>query len=231
MHDYGFTPNGLFGLTQVKSYVPHRDDVYDPTKPNQGNSCVGTPNEDGCTEETTLDMLTPQMGAVDVRLFFHAERTAKDWAKCRWGEGSDAPHFWRYSHVSAAQVCYTIEALYYAQCGYLVSIVVVQWSDLLICKTRNLSIAQQGMVNFNMNCALFSETALVAFLCYFKWINVALGTRMIAFPHFAVPSLSFFMVIIFYDETRKVFLRLGMVPSKTTGRIKFDGWVVRNTYY
>jgi hypothetical protein len=54
---------------------------------------------------------------------------------------------------------------------------------------------------------------------------------MIAFPHFAVPSVSFFMVIIFYDETRKVFLRAGMVYSRSTGRITFKGWTVRNTYY
>jgi hypothetical protein len=39
------------------------------------------------------------------------------------------------------------------------------------------------------------------------------------------------MIIIFYDETRKVFLRKGMIFSRSTGRIKFDGWVVRNTYY
>ena len=235
MHDYGFTPSGLFGLTQIKSYRPLDSDVYNPAADFKGNSCANEANrQEGmdCADrdEETFDMLTPQMSALDVRLFFH-ERDRTDWSRCRWSTDGDAPHFWKYSHVSANQICYTIEALYYAQCGYLVSIVVVQWSDLLICKTRNLSIAQQGMVNFNMNCALFSETALVAFLCYFKWINVALGTRMIAFPHFAVPSLSFFMVIIFYDETRKVFLRLGMVPSKTTGRIKFDGWVVRNTYY
>ena len=241
MNDYGFTPGALFGLTQIKSYVPLDSDVYNPALKYKGNTCVAIAKGEATAvgaaaklcaekEEDVLDMLTSQMGAIDVRLFFW-ERPYDDWSKCRWDPKGDMPHFWSYSHVSANQVCYTIEALYYAQCGYLVSIVVVQWSDLLICKTRNLSISQQGMVNFNMNCALFSETALVAFLCYFKWINVALGTRMIAFPHFAVPSLSFFMVIIFYDETRKVFLRLGMVPSRTTGRIKFDGWVVRNTYY
>ena len=241
MNDYGFTPGALFGLTQIKSHRPLDSDVYNPALKYKGNTCVAIAKGEATAigaaaklcaenEEETLDMLTSQMGAIDVRLFFW-ERPYDDWSKCRWDPKGDMPHFWSYSHVSASQVCYTIEALYYAQCGYLVSIVVVQWSDLLICKTRNLSISQQGMVNFNMNCALFSETALVAFLCYFKWINVALGTRMIAFPHFAVPSLSFFMVIIFYDETRKVFLRLGMVPSRTTGRIKFDGWVVRNTYY
>jgi len=234
MNDYGFSPSVLFGLAGEKSWRPLDSDIYDPSKPNKGNTGIGVindPNRPGEErEEEALDMLTPRMGGIDVRLFFH-ERAASEWSQCRWTANDGMPHFWKYSHVSANQICYTIEALYYAQCGYLVSIVCVQWADLLICKTRNLSISQQGMVNINMNCALFSETALVAFLCYFKWINEGLGTRMIAFPHFAIPSMSFFMIIIFYDETRKVYLRKGMVPSKTTGRIKFEGWVVRNTYY
>jgi len=87
------------------------------------------------------------------------------------------------------------------------------------------------MLNNNSNFALFFETILVAILCYVPFLNLVLGTRMIAFPHFALPSFSYFAVIMFYDETRKVFLRRGMVYSKTTGRIKFDGWTVRNTYY
>jgi len=141
------------------------------------------------------------------------------------------PEFYIVSHISDNQICYSMEALYYAQAGYLISIVCVQWSDLLICKTRNLSISQQGMINNNANFALFFETALVAILCYVPFLNTVLGTRMIAFPHFAVPSFSFFMVIMFYDEVRKTFLRQGMSYSRVTGRIKFDGWVVRNTYY
>merc|ERR1719469_1001016 len=234
MNDYGFSPSVLFGLAGEKSWRPLDTDIYDPSAPNKGNTGIGVtedPSRPGETrEEEALDMLTPRMGGIDVRLFFHTI-DADQWSQCRWTANDGMPHFWKYSHVSANQICYTIEALYYAQCGYLVSIVCVQWADLLICKTRNLSISQQGMVNINMNCALFSETALVAFLCYFKWINEGLGTRMIAFPHFAIPSMSFFMITIFYDETRKVFLRSGMVVSKSTGRIKFEGWVVRNTYY
>ena len=134
------------------------------------------------------------------------------------------------SHVSENYICYTVEALFYAQCGYLIAIVCVQWSDLLICKTRNLSISQQGMINNNANFALFFETALVAILSYVPPLNTVLGTRMIAPVHFAIPSVSFFMVIIFYDEVRKVFLRRGMKIGSNK-RIKFDGWVVRNTYY
>jgi sodium/potassium-transporting ATPase subunit alpha len=112
-----------------------------------------------------------------------------------------------------------------------VSIVCVQWADLLICKTRNLSLSQQGMVNQNANFGLFFETALVAILSYVPFINIVLGTRQIAFPHFAVPSFSYFVIIMSYDELRKIYLRKGMEKSKTTGRIKYNGWVVRNTYY
>lgn len=45
-----------------------------------------------------------------------------------------------------------------AQAAYFVSIVVVQWADLLICKTRMLSIFQQGMRNRNLTQSLFFET-------------------------------------------------------------------------
>ena len=43
------------------------------------------------------------------------------------------------------------EALKYAQTSGFTTIIVVQWADLMICKTRWLSIADQGMVNPLMN--------------------------------------------------------------------------------
>merc|ERR1711934_504975 len=52
------------------------------------------------------------------------------------------------------------EALHHAQCAYFVSIVVVQWADLMICKTRWLSIYHQGMINPAMNFGLVFETIL-----------------------------------------------------------------------
>merc|ERR1712195_387300 len=61
-----------------------------------------------------------------------------------------------------------------AQSGCLVSIVCVQWADLMICKTRNLSLSQQGMVNHFGNFGLFFETALVAILLYVPFLNVPL---------------------------------------------------------
>merc|ERR1712166_42746 len=108
-----------------------------------------------------------------------------------------------------------------AQSGYLVSIVCVQWADLMICKTRNLSLSQQGMVNHFGNFGLFFETALVAILLYVPFLNVALGTRPIPF--------SFFVAIFFYDELRKIWLRNGM--TRANGQLKLTGWIVQNTYY
>jgi len=158
-------------------------------------------------------------------LFYAHHRKADQWTECRWSKASDAPFFYYTSYSTEwHDVCYSTEALKYAQSGYLVSIVCVQWADLMICKTRNLSLSQQGMVNNFGNFGIFFETSLVACLCYVPPLNVALGTRMIAFPHFAVPSFSFFVAIFFYDEMRKIWLRNGMV--REDGRLKLKGWVV-----
>jgi hypothetical protein len=179
--------------------------------------------------ETVLNWNGNKHNAVDMRLFY-TDRQPESWSICRWTTGVNGLDFYNQSYVNGTQICYTTEALRFAQAGYLVSIVCVQWGDLMICKTRALSISQQGMVNNNANFALFFETALVAILCYVPQLGVPLGTRQIAFPHFAVPSFSFFAVIMAYDELRKIFLRRGIRKSKR-GRASYVGWVVRNTYY
>merc|ERR1719194_37505 len=50
--------------------------------------------------------------------------------------------------------------------AYFISIIVVQWADLMICKTRIRSLFEQGMTNTFMNYSLFFETILGAFLVY-----------------------------------------------------------------
>ena len=42
--------------------------------------------------------------------------------------------------------------------AFFASIVIVQWADLIICKTRKLSVFQQGMSNWVMNFGLCFET-------------------------------------------------------------------------
>jgi len=116
-----------------------------------------------------------------------------------------------------------VEALAHAQTAFFISIIVVQWADLTCCKTRTLSIMQQGMWNNFLNFGLFFETALGAFLCYCIPLNGGLGTRPIRFEHWC-PALPFSALILVYDEGRKYLLR--GPPEKEK-----DNWVYQNTYY
>uniref|UniRef100_A0A7R9WJD6 Cation-transporting P-type ATPase C-terminal domain-containing protein n=1 Tax=Pseudictyota dubia TaxID=2749911 RepID=A0A7R9WJD6_9STRA len=123
------------------------------------------------------------------------------------------------------------EALHHAQCAYFVTIVVVQWADLLICKTRWLSIYHQGMRNPAMNFGLLFETLLAAVLCYAPGIDLALGTRPLRLLHW-VPAVPFSIVIFLYDEIRKYIMRATSV-AVTQGQqvIMHYGWMARQTYY
>uniref|UniRef100_A0AAV2JSQ6 Cation-transporting P-type ATPase C-terminal domain-containing protein n=1 Tax=Knipowitschia caucasica TaxID=637954 RepID=A0AAV2JSQ6_KNICA len=58
--------------------------------------------------------------------------------------------------------------------AFFSSIVIVQWADLIICKTRRNSLYQQGMRNRILIFGLFVETALAAFLSYCPGMDVAL---------------------------------------------------------
>ena len=64
-----------------------------------------------------------------MRLFYSYKeiRTEDAWTKCRFGtiEDDQYPTFYKQSNVSGYSICYTTEALKYAQTAYLVSIVTV----------------------------------------------------------------------------------------------------------
>jgi len=125
------------------------------------------------------------------------------------------------------------EALHHAQCASFIAIIVVQWADLVICKTRWLSIRTQGMKNHVMNFALIWESILGAILCYITPIGLALGTRPLRFTHW-MTGIPFSIFIFLYDETRKYLMRStsDSTTDKETGRtVRYPGWLERNTYY
>lgn len=123
--------------------------------------------------------------------------------------------------IEGDDVCHDpFNALAHAQTAFFISIIVVQWADLISCKTRTLSLQQQGMRNGWMNFGLMFETVLGCALCYIEPINTPLGTRPLAFVHW-LPALPFSILILTYDEIRKWLIR-------SLGK---DNWVQRNTYY
>jgi sodium/potassium-transporting ATPase subunit alpha len=103
--------------------------------------------------------------------------------------------------------CYKAsEALGHAQTAAFVSIVIVQWADLLICKTRSLSIYHQGMKNPVLLFGMFSETCLCLLLAYAPGVDQGLGTRPLMFIHWC-PSMPYSVCIFLYDALRKFLLR------------------------
>merc|ERR1711874_203979 len=109
---------------------------------------------------------------------------------------------------------------YTCHSAFFVSIVIVQWADLIICKTRRNSVFQQGMKNHFMNFGLFFETALAAFLSYTPGMDK--GLRMYPLkPTWWLPAIPFSVLIFVYDETRKTLLRRNGPGS----------WIERETYY
>jgi len=90
--------------------------------------------------------------------------------------------------------------------AYFASIVIVQWADLMICKTRRNSILHQGMLNHHMTFGLFFETTLAAFLAYCPGLDKGLRMYPMRWTWWIVP-MPFSLAIFIYDETRKFLLR------------------------
>merc|ERR1711865_660713 len=130
-----------------------------------------------------------------------------------WTEGVGATLTYR---INVMNRMLQREALAFAQTSGFTTIIVVQWADLMICKTRWLSIRQQGMSNPLMNFGLLFETILGAAVCFVPFLNVALQTRPLRLTHW-FPGMPFMVLIFMYDEIRKYLMRsggLGIEASK-----------------
>jgi sodium/potassium-transporting ATPase subunit alpha len=128
------------------------------------------------------------------------------------------------NYPSLSNLCWQVDfsgvdALQHAQCAFFIAIIVVQWADLVICKTRTLSMFQQGMRNGTLNFGLFFTTVLGTFLCYVPAMDKVFGTAPLAFVHWC-PAMPFCILIFLYDEVRK-----GLIRSNP------KGFVMKNTFY
>ncbi|KAM6994808.1 LOW QUALITY PROTEIN: sodium/potassium-transporting ATPase subunit alpha-3b [Tautogolabrus adspersus] len=113
---------------------------------------------------------------------------------------------WTYEQRKIVEFTYT---------AFFVSIVVVQWADVIVCKTRRNSVFQQGMRN-NLIFGLFEETA-AAFLSYCPGMG---ALRMYPLKRHLVFCAFPYSFLIFVYEVRKLLLR------RHPG-----GWVEMETYY
>lgn len=116
-----------------------------------------------------------------------------------------------------------VECLKKAQTSYLFSIIVVQWADVIICKTRVMSVLQHGMGNMVLNAGLFEETALGLAICYVPFMNAAFGGSG-PHPRDMTWALPYSLFIWLYDETRKILMRM-------TGGKNREGCLYEYTYW
>lgn len=112
------------------------------------------------------------------------------------------------------------ELLYRCHSAYFLSIVIIQWADLIISKTRIMSIFKHGL--FNNKILVFSlvlETALSFGFVYIPYVNIFLKTRPVHFKYM-LPSIIYAILLWVFDELRRWFVR--KYP---------EGFIARETYY
>jgi len=108
---------------------------------------------------------------------------------------------------------------YTCHTAFFVAIVVVQWADLIVCKTRKNSVFHQGMKNWIMNFGLVFETLLAAFLSYTPGMDKGLKMYPLKL-NWWFPAAPFSILIFVFDEVRKYLLR------RNPG-----GWIEKETYW
>ena len=118
---------------------------------------------------------------------------------------------WGYASRMALQ--YTV------QTAFFICIVLVQWADLIICKTRRNSLVQQGMSNWVLNGGLLFETGLAVLLAYCPGLDDLLKMYDLRWAWW-IPALPFALLIFLYDELRRFIIRS-----------RPGGFLHRQTYY
>ncbi|XP_077012735.1 sodium/potassium-transporting ATPase subunit alpha-4 isoform X6 [Tamandua tetradactyla] len=103
--------------------------------------------------------------------------------------------------------------------AFFVSIVVVQWADLIICKTRRNSVFQQGMKNKVLLFGILEESILAALLSYTPGMDKTLRMYPLKI-YWWFCAMPYSILIFFYDEIRKFIIRHW--PG---------GWLEQETYY
>ncbi|CAF1577370.1 unnamed protein product [Rotaria sp. Silwood1] len=109
---------------------------------------------------------------------------------------------------------------YMGYAAFLAAIIIVQMANLLICKTRRLSLFQQGLrTNMFVNFCLIFMPVVAVLLIYIPGLNRAIFLERLQ-PLWWLCPIPFALLIFGYDEIRKLFIRKSP-----------EGWVAKETYH
>eukprot|EP01017_Pseudomicrothorax_dubius_P004778 TRINITY_DN11050_c0_g1_i2.p1 TRINITY_DN11050_c0_g1~~TRINITY_DN11050_c0_g1_i2.p1 ORF type:complete len:230 (-),score=33.53 TRINITY_DN11050_c0_g1_i2:100-717(-) len=201
-------------------------DVFDPSAANYGNTnayCDGdnikTLNGEKIRAPDWLYLADKEM---DLRLLYlecikgQMHRTVET-GECKVHQ---------ISGVSFRPICFTTEALKYAQSGFFYAIVWAQVSNAILLKTRFSSLKYQGLRNFFLIFAIFFEICLMLILAYCHPLNLVLGTRDVVWFHLGIFGFPHSIFMLVHDEIRKYLIR--NFPKTDPGK---PNWFERNSLW
>ncbi|KAI2799086.1 Sodium/potassium-transporting ATPase subunit alpha-3 [Blomia tropicalis] len=118
---------------------------------------------------------------------------------------------WSYSQRKTLE--YTCNTAFFA------AIVFTKWAALVVCKTRKLSLFQQGMKNHVLTASMALELLLVMFLAYVPGVNSGLNMYPLK-PLWWFCSIPFMVIMVIHCELLKIAIRHNK-----------GGWAEKEFYY
>jgi sodium/potassium-transporting ATPase subunit alpha len=240
--EFGFGPSALNRII-TKPYFPHNlSDKFDPTKPFFGNTAVECQNGrlvsleikgdherssliDGNDDGKGVDWLFTNDLAQDLRMGYLTSNCSDPLNPAKQSIEFDKCSVFQISPISLRPVCFSTEALKYAQTAFFFSIVFCQFVNTICCKSRKLSFTSQGLDNDFMALGWTVEFTLCFVLAYLRPINHVFGTRDLIFLQWGLYSLFYAMMLLLYEEIRKFLIRNFPSPKN------MPNWFERNTLY
>ena len=228
MNNFGYNFFSLFYLQFQSGLITSntRNDPYDPFRYDLGNSrvenlCSGLSDKPYAINEDyleKLDWIYLRHPYIDVRnVFIECTGDGSVQTRIEFGEC----HVKQLSSITEQPICYTTEALKYAQTSAFFAVVLCQCANVLTVKTKKLSIYYQGFNNHMLPAGFASELILTLVLAYLLPIHRAFGTRDVIFLHYGFAGVPFAILQMVYDEIRKYMVRNGKSPDG----IKPNWWV------
>lgn len=231
MNDFGFPPFQLVFSNGIFIFDHADQDIYNPTDPFFGNSKLKAANPTNCEAykggTELIDWLYMKQGKSDLRMSaLVCTSTGINTVAFRPFFSFGTCNVQQISPYSNRPVCFTTEAVKYAQSGYFYSNFIGQLFNNIICKTRRESVFTQGMHNMNMYFGMTTEIMIGFILGYVYPINIVFGSRDNIFMHYGIIAVPVSLLILLLEEVRRYLLRT--LPPDEKGR---PNWFERCTLW
>eukprot|EP00825_Cyclidium_porcatum_P046022 TRINITY_DN713_c0_g1_i2.p1 TRINITY_DN713_c0_g1~~TRINITY_DN713_c0_g1_i2.p1 ORF type:complete len:1261 (+),score=261.65 TRINITY_DN713_c0_g1_i2:187-3969(+) len=190
MHYYGFKMSSLFGILGIDGYK----DV------KLGDSCTGK------EDSYTVDWLYNKDAKRDLRDVLVSCENGEwvvnkdvEWINCI-GHGEKS------SVYENHEICYSVEAVKYAQSSYFSIIVLTQIFNALVLKMRFGTLFTSAY-NVNLFRGIFIELCILVFLTYTPGVQKVMGYRSVSGKFFFFPGILCGITALAVDEFRKYLIR------------------------